>query len=87
MTWLITPIPLLLLLELKVTPTVVSASIVMLQAPFPVQAPVHPANEEPVPAASVSVTTVPPLKLAAQDVPQLTPAGLLVTVPDPLPEG
>ena len=82
---LITSIPLLPLLTLKVAPTVVSASIVTLHVPLPVQPPVHPPNDDPVAAAAVSVTAVPLLKLAEQVDPQLMPAGLLVMVPEPLP--
>jgi hypothetical protein len=58
---------------------------VTLQVAVPVQAPDHPANVEPAFAAAVSVTAVPLLKLALQVDPQLIPAGLLVTVPAPVP--
>ena len=53
--------------------------------PVPVHAPVQPANVEPEPAAAVSVTCVPLAKLALHVEPQLMPAGLLVTVPVPVP--
>jgi hypothetical protein len=56
-----------------------------LQAPVPVQAPDQPANVEVVFEAAVSVTTVPLVKLALHVAPQLIPAGLLVTVPAPVP--
>lgn len=49
----------------------------------PVQAPLQPANEEPVPAVAVSVNCVSFAKLALQVDPQVIPAGLLVTVPVP----
>jgi len=52
---------------------------------LPLHAPVHPVKVEPVVAEGVSVTCVPLLKLALQVVPQLIPAGLLVTVPLPVP--
>ena len=47
--------------------------------------PVQPAKDEPAAGVAVNVTTVP---LANDDVhvaPQLMPAGLLVTVPEPAP--
>ena len=48
-------------------------------------APDHPANILPALAVAVSVTLAPELKLNKHVVPQLIPAGLLVTVPDPVP--
>ena len=53
--------------------------------PVPVQAPDQPANVEPEPGAAVKVTDVPLAKLALHVDPQLMPAGLLVTVPVPVP--
>jgi hypothetical protein len=47
--------------------------------------PVHPAKAEPVPAASVSVTVVPDVKLAVQVGAQFIPDGLLEIVPVPVP--
>jgi hypothetical protein len=71
---------------LKVAVTDSAALIVIAQVPVPLHpAPLHPANAEPVPAAAVSVTTVPSLKFALHVVPQLIPAGELVTVPVPVP--
>jgi hypothetical protein len=43
--------------------------------------PLQPAKIEPAAAVAVSVTIVPLLKLAEQVLPQLIPAGELVTVP------
>jgi hypothetical protein len=43
-------------------------------------------NVAPAAGVAVSVTAVPLLKDAEQVVPQLMPAGALVTVPDPAPE-
>ena len=51
----------------------------------PLQVPVHPAKEEPAAGTSVRVTWVPLVKLALQDGAQLMPAGLLLTVPPPVP--
>src|SRR5947209_10671567 len=59
--------------------------MVTTQLPLPVHAPVHPVKVEPVVAEGVNVTCVPLLKLALHVVPQLIPAGLLVTVPVPVP--
>src|SRR5436305_3026141 len=44
-----------------------------------------PSKVEPVVGVAVNVTCVPLLKLALHVVPQLIPAGLLVTVPAPVP--
>ena len=70
---------------LKVAVTAFAALMVTEQAPVPVQPPLHPAKVEPEAAAAVSVTTVPLLKEALQVPGQLIPAGLLVTVPAPVP--
>ena len=51
----------------------------------PLQAPPHPAKPELVPGVSVRVTEVPELKLALHVGGQFIPAGLLATVPVPLP--
>jgi len=51
----------------------------------PAQAPPHPWKIEPSSAAAVRVTPVPLAKLASQDPPQAIPAGLLETVPVPVP--
>jgi len=51
----------------------------------PVHAPLQPVKVEPAPAAAVSVTGVPVVYDAEHVVPQLMPAGLLVTVPAPAP--
>src|ERR1051325_7117846 len=55
------------------------------QVPVPVQAPLQPANVEPLAAAAVRVTEVPLAKLALHVLPQLIPAGDEVTVPVPVP--
>jgi hypothetical protein len=51
---------------------------------IPLHAPLYPENLNPEEGVAVSVTTVPGLKLAVQVVGQLTPVGLLVTVPVPV---
>ena len=47
--------------------------------------PLQPAKVEPEAGVAVKVTTVPLLKFAEQMLPQLMPAGELVTVPLPVP--
>jgi hypothetical protein len=47
--------------------------------------PDQPPKVDPLTAAAVSVTVLPVLKEAVQLLPQLIPAGLLVTVPVPAP--
>jgi hypothetical protein len=71
---------------LKVAVTVVAAFREMVQvALVPLQPPDHAANLEPDLAAAVSLMDVPSLNFAVHVLPQLTPEGLLVTVPAPLP--
>jgi hypothetical protein len=69
----------------KVAATDLAASIVTLQAPVPVQAPLQPANVEPESGVAVRFTTVPLSKLAEHVVPQEIPDGELATVPVPVP--
>jgi hypothetical protein len=70
---------------LKIAVTEAFADNVREQDALPLHAPDHPAKVEPVPGVAVRVTTDPLLKLALHVVPQLIPAGLLVTVPLPVP--
>src|SRR5258705_9783005 len=65
--------------------TLAAAFRVTLQLPVPEHAPVQPVNVEPEAAVAVSVTLAPWLKFAVQVAPQLTPAGVLATVPVPVP--
>ena len=58
---------------------------VIVTLPVAVQLPDQPANVEPEAAVAVNVTAVPLLRLVVQVLPQLIPAGLLVTVPVPFP--
>jgi hypothetical protein len=69
----------------KVAVTARAALIVTAQLPVPVQAPLQPAKVEPVAGVSAKVTLVPLAKLALQLPGQLMPAGVLVTVPLPVP--
>lgn len=71
---------------LNVAVTVVALFIVTVHVPVPVQPlPLQPANVEPIAGEAVSVTTVPWLKASVQSTPQLIPAGVEVTDPDPVP--
>jgi hypothetical protein len=54
-------------------------------AAVPEQAPLQPANVEPLAAAADNVTDAPLLNAKLHSVPQLMPAGDDVTVPVPLP--
>jgi hypothetical protein len=73
-------------LMLKVAVTCWLALSVTVQVELvPLQAPDQPANDEFVTGVSVSVTWVPTLKAALHVVGQLIPAGLLDTVPAPVP--
>jgi hypothetical protein len=70
----------------KVAVTVELAATVTLHAPVPEQAPLQPAKVLPLTGVSVNVTTVFGAKLAVQlPLVQLIPAGLLTTVPCPVP--
>jgi hypothetical protein len=57
----------------------------MLTTPVLQPVPLQPAKVEPEAGVAVSVTVVPLLNAAEQVLPQLIPAGLLVTVPFPVP--
>lgn len=70
---------------LNVAVTASAAFMVTAQLPVPVHAPLQPPNVEPTPAVCARVTSVPLAKLAAHVPGQVTPAGVLVTVPLPDP--
>src|SRR3989454_9468469 len=73
-------------ITLKVAVTTVAPPRVTVQSAVPEQPPpLQPANAEPPSGIAVSVTTVPPTKLAEQIAPQVTAAGVLFTVPAPAP--
>jgi hypothetical protein len=70
----------------KVAVTVVSAFTVTSQSPVPVHPPpLNPVNVEPVAAVADSVTLLPPSTISLHVEPQSIPAGVLVTVPEPVP--
>ena len=84
------PVPVLVtervdVFSVNVAATVRAVVMLTVQVPVPVQAPVHPAKVEPVPAEAARVTLVPPEKLALHDVPHAIPPGVEVTVPLPVP--
>jgi hypothetical protein len=58
---------------------------VIVTVPAVVQLPDQPANVEPEADVAVKVTAVPLLSVVEQELPQLIPVGLLVTVPVPVP--
>ena len=73
-------------LGLKLAVTALAAFMVTVQVEaVPLQAPPHPVKPEPPEAVAVSVTVLPAGYSCEQSDPQAMPAGLLVTVPDPLP--
>ena len=64
--------------------TLVLDDSVNLQSAVPVQPPLQPANAKPASGVAFNVTAVPATKLKEQTAPQLTPEGVLVTVPLPV---
>ena len=72
-------------LRVKVAVTVFAASIVTLQAPVPEHAPDQPPKAEFASGAAPSATTVSPVIDAEQVAPHAIVAGVLVTVPPPVP--
>src|SRR5437867_1194939 len=69
----------------KVAVTVIAAESVIVHAPVPLQPPpLQPVKVEPAAGMALRVTTVPLAKLAVHVAPQVIPAGLLVTVPEPV---
>lgn len=63
----------------------VVADAMRLQLLVPLHPPDHPANVDPELGVAVSVMAVPAVKFALHVWPQLMPAGVLLTVPPPLP--
>jgi hypothetical protein len=70
---------------LKLAVALVAELTETVQAPGPVQAPLHPENSKLAAGVAVKVTWVPEGKLALQVPGQLMPAGVLVMVPFPGP--
>src|SRR2546428_2454428 len=70
----------------KVAVTVVAAESVIVHVPVPEQPPpLQPVKAEPAAGLALRGTTLPLAKLADQVAPHVIPAGLLVTVPAPVP--
>src|SRR5690349_16613685 len=70
----------------NVAVTVFETSMVMLVGlAAPDAPPLQPVNEEPALGEAVSVTMVPPLTSSVQAAPQLTPPGVLLIDPLPVP--
>jgi len=72
-------------LTLKVAVALKLPVIVTVHALSPEQAPLQPAKYDPGAAATVSLTFVLEVKALLQVGLQLIPAGVLVTVPEPVP--
>ena len=68
----------------KFAVTVVFEDSVRVQSAVPVQPPLQPENVKPASAVARNDTALPATKLKEQVVPQLIPAGVLVTVPLPV---
>jgi hypothetical protein len=58
--------------------------MVTVHAAVPLHAPAQPAKLQPAAGAAIRLTFVPTAKFALQTLPQLMPAGELVTVPLPI---
>src|SRR5262249_12949770 len=71
---------------IKVAVTLRACVMLTVHVPGPLHpSPLHPANVDPLAAAAVNVTLVPESKAALHAAGQLMPAGVLVTVPLPVP--
>src|SRR5262245_58589881 len=85
------PVPALVMVRakvwvVKVAVTEVAALRVTVQLPVPLQPPpLHPMKVEPEAGEALRVTGVPLEKAEEQVLPQLIPAGVLLTVPLPVP--
>ncbi|NKE70326.1 hypothetical protein MNODULE_06175 [Nitrospiraceae bacterium HYJII51-Mn-bac16s-1-B09] len=71
--------------NVKLAVTDLAASIVTEQGPAPEQAPLQPVKSESSPGVAVRETRVLIVYVSEQSAPQLIPAGLLTTVPVPVP--
>src|SRR5947208_12947973 len=74
-----------IVVKLAVALTVVPLTVTLQEVAVPVQAPLQPANEDPLAAAAVNVTWLLVGKSNVQVPGQAMPDGLLVTVPLPVP--
>ena len=70
----------------NVAVTDLACVMVTVQVPVPEQSPDHPVKPEPVAGVAVRVTLVPLANACEQVEPQLSPAGLEVTLPEPDPD-
>jgi hypothetical protein len=70
----------------NVAVTALAESMVTVQLPVPVHAPLQPVNVDMPSGIAVSVTIVPVPNNAEHVAPQLMPAGLDVTLPLPVPD-
>ena len=70
---------------LKVAKTLLLALILTVHAPGPVQSPLQPTNVAPAPGVALKVTKAFSKNWALQNVTQLMPLGVLLTVPAPVP--
>ena len=71
--------------DIDVEGSVPAAAVKLHVGAAPVQAPDQPAKREPASGAAESVTVCPGSNVAEHAAPQATPAGELVTEPEPLP--
>ena len=67
------------------TATTVPVTVIMQNGTSPEQTPLQPANREPGSGHAVRTTGVSGANVAEHVLPQPTPAGLLLTVPNPAP--
>jgi hypothetical protein len=70
---------------LKAAVTVCVAFMATTQLPVPLHAPPHPTNADPEDGVAIRETSVPPAKVSAQTAGQTIPAGVLTTLPLPVP--
>ena len=84
------PVPAVLVLSVNPCTNVAVTAVSELRGTVQVSVPAHtaplqPAKADPFAGVAVNVTTVPELNCEEHAAPQLMPAGLLVTVPEPVP--
>ena len=74
------------MIAVKLAVTLCAWLMLVRQLPVPVQAPLQPLKMLPAAGVALSVTLVPLASLALHVAPQLMPAGLLLIVPEPVPD-